>query len=233
MSVLQHKKALVVGITGGIGNQIALLLQNEGGSVYGIARDESKLDPALHLKSFTAIDFANECSEAAVLSAARRIDAEAEGIDILVNSAGVFDIKPFCATTEGDYRRALNVNVKPAFFVTQAVIPGMAERRWGRVVNIGSSSCYGGAKNTVLYCLSKHAILGFSRALFEEYRESGVRVFCISPGSTQTEMARVSTDQDVSTFLEPSEVAAWVVEAIKSDTNLITQELRLNRLIMR
>ena len=72
--------------------------------------------------------------------------------------------------------------------------------------------------------------LGFSRALFSELKDKNVRVFSISPGSTQTKMGKKSKDQKFETFLDPKEVAEYVVFLIKFDNQLISEEIRLNRI---
>jgi 3-oxoacyl-[acyl-carrier protein] reductase len=97
-------------------------------------------------------------------------------------------------------------------------------------VNIGSSSAYNGFKNSTAYCSSKHALLGFSRALFSELKDNNVRVYSISPGSTQTKMGKLSKDQKFETFLEPEEVADYVAFVIGFDKQLVSEEIRLNRM---
>ena len=117
--------------------------------------------------------------------------------------------------------------------LSQALVPGMAARGWGRVVNIGSSSAYAGFAGSALYCASKHALLGLSRALHAEYREHGVRVYCISPGSVRTAMGREVPGQDFESFIEPAEVAEYVAFALSFDGALVSEEIRLNRMVMR
>ena len=109
----------------------------------------------------------------------------------------------------------------------------MADRRWGRIINIGSSSAYAGFKNTAIYCASKHALLGLTRSLHDELRHRNVRCFCISPGSIKTEMGRSVTGQDLETFLDPQEIAEFVVHVASYDCSMITDEIRLNRMVIR
>ena len=109
----------------------------------------------------------------------------------------------------------------------------MKKSKWGRIVNIGSSSGYNGFKNGTAYCSSKHALLGFSRALFAELKDNNVRVYSISPGSTQTKMGKLSKDQKFETFLEPKEVAEYVEFVIRFEKQLVSEEIRLNRIQMK
>jgi short-subunit dehydrogenase len=106
----------------------------------------------------------------------------------------------------------------------------MIKNRWGRIINIGSSSSYSGFKNGSIYCSSKHAVLGLSRALHDELKSKNVRTFCISPGSIKTEMGKISKEQNFETFLNPKEIAKYLVFIISFDSELISDEIRLNRM---
>jgi len=74
--------------------------------------------------------------------------------------------------------------------------------------------------------------LGLTRSLNSEFKEKNVRAFCISPGSTKTKMARKSIDQNFDTFLDPKEVAEFIIFAISFDNELVSNEIRLNRMII-
>ena len=85
------------------------------------------------------------------------------------------------------------------------------------------------AAETGVYCASKHALLGLSRSLYQEYRERGVRAYSVSPGSIQTPMGATDTRQDYSTFLNPQEVAEYISFIMAYDNEMISEEIRLNR----
>ena len=110
---------------------------------------------------------------------------------------------------------------------------GMIEKSWGRIINVGSSSAYAGFENTSTYCSSKHALLGFSRSMFKELRNTGVRVYSVSPGSIKTPMGKLVPNQDYDTFINPQELAEYVVYISSFDKEMISEEVRLNRLIIR
>jgi NAD(P)-dependent dehydrogenase (short-subunit alcohol dehydrogenase family) len=150
-------------------------------------------------------------------------------VDILVNSAGIFPVAALEESTITDYELCFAVNVRAPFLLMRSLAPAMAQRRWGRIVNIGSSSAYAGFKDTAVYCASKHALLGLSRSLYQEYKERGVRVFCVSPGSIQTEMGRKVRGQIFETFIRPEEVARYLSFMISFDGEMISEEVRLNR----
>lgn len=154
-------------------------------------------------------------------------------IDILINCAGKFVIKSIHQSTIHDVEEVLAMNMKAPFILTKEFSKDMKKNKWGRIVNIGSSSSYVGFSKGSIYSLSKHAILGFSRSIHQELKKYGVRTFCISPASTRTSMARISKDQDFSTFLDPKEVAKFVVFTISFNENLVSDEIRLNRMEMK
>ncbi|EPA05342.1 hypothetical protein BG20_I0134 [Candidatus Nitrosarchaeum limnium BG20] len=108
----------------------------------------------------------------------------------------------------------------------------MKEKKWGRIINIGSSSSYQGFSEGTIYCSSKHALLGLSRSLFAELKESKIRVFSISPGSIKTKMGKQDKKQNYKTFLDPKEVAEYIVYSINFDKELVSEEIRLNRFTM-
>jgi NAD(P)-dependent dehydrogenase (short-subunit alcohol dehydrogenase family) len=109
----------------------------------------------------------------------------------------------------------------------------MVKNRWGRIINIGSSSAYGGYKNTSLYCASKHALLGFSRALHDELKEHNIRVFCVSPSGTKTAMGKSIKGQNYDTFIDPKDVAEYIAYISSFDNAMISEEIRLNRMILK
>jgi|ERR1700693_133712 len=230
--VLNAKRALVTGATGGLGREIARALARRGARLFLSGRDETALEELIRELSASGrtADLMRVQDVEGLAEAARHALG---GVDILVHSAGVFPVAPLAETSLETFDRCLAVNLRAAFLLARALAPEMAAQRWGRIVLVGSSSAYSGFRDTSVYCASKHGLLGFSRALHEELKGSNVRTFCVSPGSIKTPMARSTPDQDFETFLEPAEVAAFLVELISSDGEMIAQEVRLNRMVLR
>jgi short-subunit dehydrogenase len=81
--------------------------------------------------------------------------------------------------------------------------------------------------------MTKHALLGLSRSLFDDARSSGVKVYNISPGSMKTDMVKCDMRQDFNTFLEVEEVAQYIIDVIQYDSNLISEEVRINRMVVK
>ena len=117
------------------------------------------------------------------------------------------------------------------FMLAKECSKGMIEAGHGVILNVGSSSAYGAAPNTSIYCATKHALLGVSRAFQMELRSKGIRTTYVAPGSIQTEMGEQLLTQDYSTFIEPEELAEFLVSIILQEKNMIINEVSINRMI--
>ena len=141
------------------------------------------------------------------------------GVDVLVNNAGVAQIKLFTDLTDGDWRRVLSTDLDGAFYLTRAVARDMIARHSGRIVNIGSMWGKVGASCEVHYSAAKAGLRGMTMALAKELGPSGITVNCVEPGVIETEMnaaldERTRADLADATPLcrlgTPAEVAAAV-----------------------
>lgn len=117
-------------------------------------------------------------------------------IDVLVNNAGVSQIKLFTDLTEEDWDRMVNVDLKGVFLCSRLVLPGMIARHSGKIVNVSSIWGVTGASCEVHYSACKAGIIGLTRALAKEVAPSGIQVNCVAPGVIDTEMNQ---------FLQPEE----------------------------
>ena len=228
------KNCLIIGASGGIGNAITKKLAEQKYNLFLIGKNKSKL---LKLKKeikkddiIVEIESVDLTNEKQINKSIKKIRKTFGKIDILINTSGIFLIKSIDKTTIEEFEESYKINVRAPFIFSKEFSKDMKKSKWGRIVNIGSSSAYNGFKNSTAYCSSKHALLGFSRALFSELKDNNVRVYSISPGSTQTKMGKLSKDQKFETFLEPKEVADYVAFVIEFDKQLISEEIRLNRM---
>ena len=87
-----------------------------------------------------------------------------------------------------DFDKCFDINIKSAFILCKEFSQEMVSKKWGRIVNIGSSGAYNGRKKTIIYRATKHALLGLSRSLHNELKEYNVRTYCVSPGPIKTSM---------------------------------------------
>src|SRR5690348_8954258 len=121
----------------------------------------------------------------------RRVEAVLGRVDILVNNAGIGIIRGVEDLTEADFDRSIAVNLKSAFLCTQAVLPGMRARRWGRIVNISSIGARVGAGTvSVAYGAAKAGVEGLTRAYALRLAREGVTVNAVAPGLVDTEMGK-------------------------------------------
>lgn len=237
IETLWNKNCLITGATGGLGKEIAKQLLNNQCNLFLTSKNDKKLSK---LKQDLDKNNQNKCKitycsgDLSNLNHIKKIIIKArkdfDSIDILVNCAGLFLSKSISTSTLNDFQKVFDVNMRAPFLFCQEFSKDMIQKKWGRIVNVGSSSSYSGFKNGSIYCSTKHAVLGLSRTLFNELKEYNVRTFCVSPGSIKTNMGKLSKDQNFDTFLDPSEVAKYIEFIIKFDKDLISEEIRLNRI---
>jgi 2-hydroxycyclohexanecarboxyl-CoA dehydrogenase len=131
---------------------------------------------------------------ASVQAAVKTVVEQFGPVEIAVNNAGWDDFMPFLDTTEGFWDRILDINFKGALRVTQAVVPGMVERGWGRVINIGSDAGRVGSSLEAVYSGAKGGIIAFTKTLAREVATKGVTVNTVCPGPTDTPALRKFAD---------------------------------------
>jgi 3-oxoacyl-[acyl-carrier protein] reductase len=222
---------LVTGATEGIGRAIAFALGHAGYQVGVCARTPSKLRLLLDDLAAAGIRAAGHPGDVGIEVDARnvvqQISAVLGPVDVLVNNAGVGIIKPFDQLTLDDWDSTMATNLRSLYLMTREVLPGMRQRRRGSVVTIASLAGRNGFAGGSAYAASKHAALGFSRALMLEVRKDNVRVIAICPGSVDTALIR---DQSVLTpnldrILQPEDVAATVLAALSLPERATVSEL--------
>lgn len=185
--------ALITGASRGIGAACARRFARSGYSVAILYRSRADLAEALvnDLRKEGQDAFclqADVADRAQAFAAAEEILRRYRRIDVLINNAAIAQQKLFTDITEEEWDRMFAVNVKGAFNMTQAALPGMISRRSGSIINISSMWGQVGASCEVHYSASKAALIGMTQALAKEVGPSGVRVNCIAPGVIQTDM---------------------------------------------
>jgi len=184
----QGKVAIITGGANGIGQAFARRLAEEGVDV-AIADVVTSDETARMVEAAGRRALAVDCDVAspdAVAALAKAVDQRFGRCDILVNCAGIFPQQPFDTMTFADWRRLMAINLDGAFLTTAAFVPGMKQRRWGRIVNMASSTLGSVVTGFAHYMASKGGIVGFTRALASELGGHGITVNAISPGLTRT-----------------------------------------------
>jgi 3-hydroxybutyrate dehydrogenase len=205
---LEGRGAVVTGGGRGIGRAVVRSLAELGATVVISARSTKEIEGvAAELKKdgFQAhaitCDVADEASvKAMAAEALKRLGT----VDVLVNNAGIALSNPVKRLPLEEWNRTLAVNVTGTFLCTRAFISGMVDRRWGRVINVASVAGLRGGRYIAAYCASKHAQIGFTRALAAEVADQGITVNAICPGYVDTPM----TEYSVSRMVEKAGITA-------------------------
>lgn len=179
-----NKSALVTGAAGGIGAAIVRALRAEGARVAVADRDISGIDAEVHLPG----DLLDPAYADGLAAAA--LDG-LDGLDIVVNNAGVITRGPVTETSDADWALSLGVNVEAPFRICRAAIPLMAKAGGGAIVN--TASCWGGkapGPNHALYCMTKAAIASLTQCMGMDHAHEGVRVNAVCPNEVNTPMLR-------------------------------------------
>ncbi len=179
------KVALVTGAANGIGKATAKRLARDGiaiGVLDLLADGAQAVADEINASGGKAVALTADVSKRSDIVAAVTKLREAFGpVTILVNNAGITGFKPFLELTDEDWDRMLAINLRSAFAVTQVVIPDMIAAKWGRIINISSSSAQSGAVKMAHYSASKGGMIALTRTLAVEFGEHGITANAIPP----------------------------------------------------
>lgn len=222
--------AWVTGAGRGLGRAIALAYADEGADLFLTARTIDEVDDVAfdaRERGVQAEAFVADVRDGTATAKAHAHSIDRFGrVDVLVNNAGVWIQKPFLEFTEEEWALTLDTNVTGIFHCTRAVLPGMKERRRGRIINLASIDGQFGFANLVPQCASKAAVIGFTKALAKELWQDGVAVTAICPAEVDKTVAwgaEPATRPGAPTVpLLPADVARAAVYLASPDAEAVT-----------
>jgi NAD(P)-dependent dehydrogenase (short-subunit alcohol dehydrogenase family) len=186
---LNEKVAWISGGSSGIGKAAVQLFINEGANVAYVSQHmaEESAEPSCDSLLAIQCDVADEQQVAASITRT----AERFGqLDIIVNNAGIVDVRRLHEYDAAGFDRVMNVNVKAAFYSFKYAYEHLRKQSRSSIVNVGSISSFVGQAATPVYTTSKHALLGLTRSIAIDYAVEGIRCNCVCPGITDTRMLR-------------------------------------------
>ena len=202
--------AVVTGGSRGLGRSMALALARAGACVVVTSRERNHCEETLELirryEGTASAETLDVRSEESITAFGERMRCELGRVDILVNNAGCNIRKAVTEITWEDWSTVVDTNLRGTFFVTKALVPGMIEQRYGRVINIGSVTSVFGYAGVVPYCASRGGVLQMTKAMADEFGPRGVTVNCLAPGWFNTEQTK--------TLYENPEWVAYLIDRI-------------------
>ena len=231
------KNFLITGASSGLGEQFTKLITDIAKNIIIVGRNKSKLDRLkkevlrLNSKIYVLIieeDLANNLGTNNLIKKFKK-QKKIKFIDVLVNSAANFTVKNIENVSFEQLKKDLQLNVISPFMLSKYFGLKMKNKKKGVIFNIGSSSSYECSKNTSIYCTTKHALLGMSKAFNSELQSYGVKSIFIAPGSMKTTMGKKVRNQNFKTFIDPIEVARVMKNLLTDNKSILIDELKIKR----
>ena len=229
---IKSKIAIVTGASSGLGAAISHALIMEGATVYGLARNISKLENLNEKlgKSFipTILDVSDFSN---VEKWVNDTFSEGNSPDILVNNAGVGIFGKIDEMPSEDWYKMVNTNLNGMYNITSQVVKLMKGKRgYSHIINVGSILGITTRAEGAAYSATKYGISGFSESLFKELREFDIKVSCVNPGSIETSFFRNSGIASHNNMLQGNDIAQTIIHILKTPDNMLISEMTIRPL---
>lgn len=218
---LKGKNAIVTGGGRGLGKAVAVALAKEGVNIGLTGRNETHLiNTAEELKNLGVKAFYSVFSiddEAAVQKGIETLAAELDGIDILINNAGIGDFGAIADMPSETWEQVIKTNLFGVYYTAKAVYPFLKEKGEGDIVNVASTAGLKGGPNMSAYAASKAAVVSLSQSMMAEWRKQNIRVITLTPSTIASDMSIQGglTDGNPDKVLQPEDFAEWVRDILK------------------
>ena len=185
---LKNKKILITGATGGIGNCLVEKFYNFESKIVATGTNEEKLKnlknkfPKINVERFKLDEHNN------IEQFIEKINKQLDGIDVLINNAGITLDNLSIRLTEENWKKVLDINLTASFLMCKFVIKKMLKKKYGKIINITSIVGHTGNLGQANYAASKAGIVAFSKSLAIEYAKKNININCVSPGFIKTDM---------------------------------------------
>jgi NAD(P)-dependent dehydrogenase (short-subunit alcohol dehydrogenase family) len=239
MFSLKNKTAIVTGAGSGIGKAVALVFAKQGAAVHLVDLKTEALEAVVNeIKETGAEAFAHQLdvtNQSAVQSVFEKINK----IDLLVNCAGISNIGKADNTSEEDFERVFQVNVKGMYNCLHEAIPLMKQNKVGVIINMASIANHVGLQDRFAYSMSKGAVVGMTLSVARDYMTDGIRCNCVSPARVHTPFVdnflaknypgkekemfeKLSASQPIGRMAMPEEIANLILYLCSDEASFIT-----------
>ena len=232
---LQNKIAVITGAGKGIGKATAELFLKEGAKVVLTSRNKSDLEQLIAENKSYKDNISVIAGDISKEETINKVIDETIGnhgrIDILVNNAGFGIFDNLVDSKLEDFDSVFNTNVRSLYLITKGFLPHMIKEQSGTIINIASVAGKQGFATGSIYCASKHAVMGLSRALMLEVRQYNIRVCAVCPGSVATEFFRADSQTSLSSrkesVLQAEDIAETILLAASLPENATLHEIEV------
>lgn len=236
---LKNKKALVTGASGGIGKEIAKVLNSHGAEVCLSGRNVDELEILKNsLKGENHLVKADLLNFKDIPTLIEETEEKMGQIDILVNNAGITKDNIFLRMSDKEWDDVMAVNLTSVFKISKLAVKGMIKRRYGRIINITSVVAFTGGPGQANYSASKAGVIGMSKSLSQEVASRQITVNCIAPGYIETNMTKDLDEKRKNSILEaiptkrlglPADLSSAVIFLASEESGYLTgQTIHVN-----